>query len=131
VQRRLSDISELEDICQEIMVAVYKSRHTYQPYRPFEPWLSAIIRNVSGKHIRRNQERLATEVYVDELPEIVESSWAVEMDLRQAVERLSPAQFEAFGLIKLLGLSVAEAAKRTGASVSAIKVRTHPSVSSR
>jgi hypothetical protein len=45
LQRRLLDVNEVEDICQEVMVAVYKSRHTYQPDRPFEPWLMAIIRN--------------------------------------------------------------------------------------
>jgi hypothetical protein len=56
--------------------------------------LSAIIRNVTGKHICRNQERLAAEVYMDELPELVEGSWTADMNPRQALERLSPSQFE-------------------------------------
>jgi RNA polymerase sigma-70 factor, ECF subfamily len=46
LHRRLSGNSEIEDICQETVLAVYKSRHTYQPDRPFEPWLFAILRKV-------------------------------------------------------------------------------------
>jgi RNA polymerase sigma-70 factor, ECF subfamily len=126
LQLRLPNLNELEDICQEVMVAVYKSRHTYQPERPFEPWLFAIVRNVTANHIRRVQERSAVEVQLDELPEIlVKDSGTSEMELREAVAQLSSTQIEALGLIKLQGLSVAEAAKRTGTSASAIKVRAH------
>jgi RNA polymerase sigma-70 factor (ECF subfamily) len=115
LQRRLLDVSEVEDICQEVMVAVYKSRHTYQPDRPFELWLLAIIRNVKGKHLHRIQERMAVEVQMDELPEIlVKDGWTSEMELREALAQLSSTQLEAIGLIKLQGLSVAEAAKHTG-----------------
>jgi RNA polymerase sigma-70 factor (ECF subfamily) len=126
LQRRLPDSREVEDICQEVMVAVYKSRHTYQPNRPFEPWLFGIIRNVTGKHFRRDQERLVLEVPVDDLPELcAEDSWTPEIEWREAVGQLSFMQIEALGLTKLQGLSVAEAAKRTGTSISSIKVRVH------
>jgi RNA polymerase sigma-70 factor (ECF subfamily) len=118
----LPDSSEVEDICQEIMVAVYKSRHKYQPNRPFEPWLFAIIRNVTGKHLRRDQERLAFEVPVDDFPELcAKDSWTAEIELREAVGQLSSMQTEALGLTKLDGLSVAEAAKRTGTSIVQLK----------
>src|SRR5262249_29881663 len=93
LQRWLPDSSEVEEICQEIMVAVYKSPHTYQPNRPFESWLFAIIRNVTGKHLRRDQERLAFEVPVDELPELcAKASWTAEIELRGAVGQLSSMQ---------------------------------------
>jgi RNA polymerase sigma-70 factor (ECF subfamily) len=126
LERWVFDISEIEDICQEVMIAVYKSRHSYQPDRPFEPWLFAIIRNVTRKHIRRNQERMAVEMHIDDLPELpFQGSWALEIELRQALEHLSPTQIEAFSMTKLLGLSLAEAAQCTGASIGAIKVRAH------
>jgi RNA polymerase sigma factor (sigma-70 family) len=108
------------------MVAVYNSRHTYQPNRPFEPWLFAIIRNVTDKHLRRDQERLVFGVPVDDLPELcAEDSWTPEIELREAVGQLSSMQIEALGLTRLQGLSVGEAAKRAGASISSIKVRVH------
>jgi DNA-directed RNA polymerase specialized sigma24 family protein len=90
-----------------------------------------IIRNVTGKHFRRDQERLVLEMPMDDLPELgVEDSWTPEIELREAVGQLSFMQIEALGLTKLQGLSVAEAAKRTGTSISSIKVgfteHTHP-----
>ena len=51
LRRRLPDIRDIEDICQEVLIAVYKSRHTYQPNRPFEPWLFAIVGKVMGNHL--------------------------------------------------------------------------------
>lgn len=126
LRRRLPDIRDIEDICQEVLVAVYKSRHTYQPDRPFEPWLFAIIGKVTGNHLRRDQKRLAVQIQLDELPELCnEGTSGEESELREALEQLSPAQVEALAFTKLLGLSIDEAARRTGTSVSSMKVRVH------
>jgi RNA polymerase sigma-70 factor (ECF subfamily) len=126
LRRRLSDNSEIEDICQEAMIAVYKSRHTYQPERPFEPWLFAIVRKVSGEHFRRERQRLEFQVLVDEMPELrIEAGSSQELEVREALEQLSPTQMEALSLTKLTGLSVEEAAQRAGTSVSSMKVRVH------
>jgi RNA polymerase sigma-70 factor, ECF subfamily len=126
LRRRLSDITEIEDICQEVMIAVYKSRHTYQPERPFEPWLFAIARKVSGEHFRRERQRLEFQVLVDELPEIrIDGGSGQDLEVREALEQLSPMQIEALSLTKVSGLSVEEAARRTGTSVGSMKVRVH------
>ena len=50
VRRRLRDQADADDICQEALLAIFKSRHTYQPARPFEPWLFAIVRNVMAAY---------------------------------------------------------------------------------
>jgi RNA polymerase sigma-70 factor, ECF subfamily len=126
LRRRLSDYSEIEDICQEAMIAVYKSRHTYQPQRPFEPWLFAIIRKVTGEHFRLERQRLGFQVQVAELPEISSAGGSSnDLELREALQQLSPTQMEALGLTKVVGLSVEEAARRTGTSVGSMKVRVH------
>jgi len=126
LQRRLSDIRDIEDICQEVLVAVYKSRRTYQPNRPIEPWLFAIIRKDTGNHLRRNQKRLAVQIQLEELPELCnEGTSGGELELREALEQISSAQVEALALSKLLGLSVDQAIRRTGTSASSIKVRVH------
>ena len=126
LRRRLPDQTEVEDICQEALIAVYKSRHTYQPERPFEPWLFAIVRKVTSVHLRRNRQRLGFQVYTNEITEIcVEATSTPVVELRQALDQLSPTQVEALGLTKLLGLSVAEAARRAGTTVGAMKVRVH------
>jgi len=126
LRRRVTDHGEIEDICQEALVAVYKSRHTYQPDRPFEPWLFAIVRKVTGEHLRRDRERRGFQVQVEEMPEIlVDATAGLDMEVREALEQLSPAQMEAVGLTKLLGLSVEEAARRAGTTAGSMKVRVH------
>jgi RNA polymerase sigma-70 factor, ECF subfamily len=126
LRRRLPDIRDIEDICQEVLVAVYKSRHTYQPNRPFEPWLFAIVRKVTANHLRHDRKRLAVQIQLDELPELCnQSTSSGELELREALEQLSPAQIEALALTKLQGLSIDEAARHSGTSVSSMKVRVH------
>ena len=126
LRRRISGISDLEDICQEAMIAVYKSRHTYQPERPFEPWLFAIVRKVSGEHYRRERQRLGFQVQLEDLPEFCLDGGSVnELELHQALDQLTPTQLEAIGLTKVIGLSVEEAASRAGTSVGSMKVRVH------
>jgi RNA polymerase sigma-70 factor (ECF subfamily) len=125
LHRRLSNHSEIEDICQEVMIAVYRSRHTYQPALPFEPWLFAIVRKVSSEHFRRERQRLGFQVQVEEMPESIEGGSLNDLELREAFSQLSPTQMEALGLTKVVGLSVEEAARRTGTSVASMKVRVH------
>ena len=54
VRRRVFDQAEVDDVCQEALIAIFKSRHTYQLTLPFEPWLFAIVRNVISAYLRRN-----------------------------------------------------------------------------
>lgn len=126
LRRRIADHTEIKDICQEAMIAVYKSRHTYQPERPFEPWLFAIVRRVTGEHFRRERQRLGFQTQMDELPEMSSEGGATDaLELREAVAQLSSTQLEALGLTKVIGLSIAEAARRTGTSVGSMKLRVH------
>jgi hypothetical protein len=39
--RRLHDASEVEDAVQDVLLTVHTIRHTYDPARPFAPWLAA------------------------------------------------------------------------------------------
>ena len=126
LRRHLIDLAELEDVCQEVLIAVHKSRHTYDAERPFEPWLFAIVRRVSGEHLRRSRRQTASQVYVDDVPEIpTEDTPSLALELRGALKQLPPAQMEALNLAKLLGLSVEEASRRAGTTVGSMKVRVH------
>jgi RNA polymerase sigma factor (sigma-70 family) len=126
VRRRLFDRQEVEDVCQEALFAVYQSRHTYQAARPFEPWLFAIVRNVTGGYFRRNRLRSAWQTPVDDIPEVgTEDESGLAVEWREALGLLSPTQIEALRLTKLVGLSVAEASEHAGASVGTMKVRVH------
>ncbi|SFU60319.1 RNA polymerase sigma-70 factor, ECF subfamily [Alicyclobacillus macrosporangiidus] len=56
VHHLLENPSDLEDVVQDIYVAVYRSLPQFDPARPFGPWLTGIIRQVSAH--RRRQWRL-------------------------------------------------------------------------
>src|SRR6516164_9616495 len=70
VQRRLGflPIMDREDIVQEILLSLHAARATYDPKRPFMPWVMSIARNRMIDNARRNARRLNNEVLVDEFP---------------------------------------------------------------
>jgi RNA polymerase sigma-70 factor, ECF subfamily len=126
VRRRVHDAEEVEDICQEALLAIFRSRHTYQPARPFEPWLYAIVRNVLAAYLQRNRQRAGWHEPVGDVPEIrVEDDSSLALELQQSLSELPANQLQALELTKLSGLSLAEAASRAGTTVGSMKVRVH------
>jgi RNA polymerase sigma-70 factor, ECF subfamily len=69
LRRRVTDPHELEDVYQEVFMAIFEARHTYEPGRPFEPWLFAIARNIAADFSRKRWARSHWEELVAELPE--------------------------------------------------------------
>ena len=117
--------SMVDDAVQDTLMAVHEKRHTYDPARPFEPWLAAIARYKWIDRLRAMKsaptESLSEDVAVADHGEAVISAWSLERLLRE----LKPAQSEAIRLVKLQGLSIEEASARTGQSVSLVKVNIH------
>jgi RNA polymerase sigma-70 factor (ECF subfamily) len=126
LRRRVPDSNELDDAYQEVLMALFEARHTYERGRPLEPWLFAIARNVAADHVRRRWARASWEELVDTLPERAEHDPpSSPPDLGEALAKLPRAQREAFAMLKLEGLSLEGAAERAGVSVGALKVRAH------
>jgi RNA polymerase sigma-70 factor (ECF subfamily) len=126
LRRRIADPQETEDVYQEVLMAVFEARHTYEVGRPLEPWLFAIARNIAADHSRRRWSRARWEELVPEAPE--QGAEHGQMDtsvLREALAKLPPDQREAFSLLKFEALSLEAAAARTGISVVALKARAH------
>jgi RNA polymerase sigma-70 factor (ECF subfamily) len=115
----------VDDAVQETLIAVHEKRHTYNPERPFRPWLTAIARYKWIDRLRA-MGRQATEPLPDTLSEPShESAVTSATVLHQLLGELKPAQAEAIRLVKIDGLSVEEASARTGQSVSLVKVNIH------
>jgi RNA polymerase sigma factor (sigma-70 family) len=124
LRRRIADPNELEDVYQEVLMAVFEARHTYQPNRPFEPWLFAIARNVTADSLRRRWSRAKWEELVADAPEQpADDSSLTAPDLVDVLAQIPADQREAFELLKVDGLPVAAAAEQAGVSVAALKVR--------
>ena len=132
-QRGFVGIAEVEDLVQDVLLSVHVVRSTYDPARPFAPWLLAIVRNRLVDGARRYARIARREIQVDE--EDVTFFAAETNDdigemgdaaaVREAVRALPDGQREAIELLKLKELSLKEAAQISGTSVSALKVATH------
>lgn len=125
--RRLP-MSIAEDLAQDCLIAVHQKRHTYEPGRPFRPWLATIARYKWIDRLRA-MARKPTVSLDEELFEPAveghEASVTSAIVLEELLTRLRPAQVAAIRLVKLQGFSIEEAAAMTGQSESLVKVNIH------
>jgi DNA-directed RNA polymerase specialized sigma24 family protein len=61
-QRRFLQPSDIEDLVQDVLLSVHAVRATYDPQRPFMPWLLTIVQNRLADAARRYARRGAHEV---------------------------------------------------------------------
>lgn len=117
---------QLDDLVQDVLLALHAKRASYDPARPFLPWLAAIARYRWVDHLRK--------VYKHESDLLGENDASVESDegvveARVSLERLfvhlPPKQAEAIELVKIAGHSIREASAMTGQSESLVKVNIH------
>jgi RNA polymerase sigma-70 factor (ECF subfamily) len=129
---RLRDPAEAEDAVQDALLTLHRVRHTYDPARPFRPWLAAIAERRALDRVRRRGRRDSRESPLEGALELGREGEAEERlaagQLRAAVAELSPAQRTALQLTKIEQLSLAEASQRSGMSVGALKVATHRAI---
>jgi len=52
-RRRFLQAADIEDLVQDILLSLHAVRKTYDPGRPFLPWLIVIIRNRLAGSARR------------------------------------------------------------------------------
>src|SRR5262245_12631523 len=132
-QRALLKPQDAEDLVQDILLSLHEARRTYDPSRPFLPWVMAIARNRVADGARRYMNRSAHEVVVDRPPETfsdadpntVDGPYGDPEALRLAVKALPDGQRRAVELLKLREVSLKEAAAHSGASIAALKVSVH------
>lgn len=116
----------LDDLVQEVLISVHAKRATYDPDRPFYPWLAAIARYRWVDHLRREYRTQTQELLEDTArEESAEEVVTARISLDRLFEQLPPAQAEAIELVKIEGYSVAEASRRSGQSQSLVKVNVH------
>jgi RNA polymerase sigma-70 factor (ECF subfamily) len=118
--------NELEDIVQETLLSVHVKRHTYEPSAPVGPWLFAIARYRLIDRVRRVE---GIQVDLDAVADLSGDTDSGDPSASSDVAKLMaslPRQMRVpIELTKLEGLSVQEAALRSGMSLSAIKVGVH------
>ena len=130
LRRRLERLpEEVEDLVQELLLAIHNKRHTYDPAQPLTAWVQAIARYKLIDLLRR---RSRTDVLNDSLDDDDEllsgadnDAAEARFDIAKLLQGLPDRQRLPIMYVKLEGDSVAGTAKRTGMSESAVKVGIH------
>ena len=135
--RHFQNSGDIEDTVQEMLLTVHAVRHTYDPARPFGPWLVAIANRRVVDGLRRQGRSRAREVVLETGHETFAAPQANYHEaasearaLQEAVKSLPPGQREAVRLLKLQEMSLKEAAAASGMTVAALKVATHRALKS-
>ena len=126
--RRLGgDPSDAEDLVQETLIAVHNRRESYDQSKAFTSWAFSMARYKMIDEFRRRRVRQSVPI------EDVEDLFAADgiepasaaIDLERLMSDLSPQQRLAIRQVKIEGLSVEEAAERSGLSPSNVKISIH------
>lgn len=131
VRKRLPDVESQEEVVQDTLLCIHRDRHTYDPGRPFRPWMYAITRHRLSDHLEKQRRRSQIEVLAEAEAEDPASAETRARDprapgiLHHALAQLSKTQREIIQMLKLDGLSVTEISMRTGLTASNVKVTAH------
>jgi RNA polymerase sigma factor (sigma-70 family) len=156
VARRVcSERRDLEEIVQDTLLTVHRVRHTYDPGRPFTPWLAAIASRRSIDALRRRGRIARHELSAEEIGSRTGHESALEVgesvvqadetsvevtanrelegirvaqELEALLRRLPARQREALESVKLKEMTLAEASAASGQSVGALKVNVHRAI---
>lgn len=135
--RRHRDASDIEDAVQDILLTLHAVRHTYDPTRPFGPWLVGIASHRLVDRLRRQGRLRSRETALQPEKETFPADQANlsekaldRQDLTDAIERLPAGQRQAIRLLKIEEKSLNEAAAISGMTVASLKVATHRAIKS-
>jgi len=142
VYRMLRDLTEAEDIAQNVFVQVYKSASRYEISSKFSTWLFTIARNLSLNEIRRRSRHPAESIDAPH-PDHEDQPWhqfedkktftppesllqgELENKVLEAIAELPENQRTALLLCRQGELSYEEIAEVVGTSLSATKSLIH------
>lgn len=130
LRKRIPQLQEdVEDLVQEILLAVHSARHTYHSDEPLTAWVHAIARYKLMDFFRTRAKRESLHERLDDHEELFSESDDEPLDARRDIgkllDHLPDKQRLSILHVKLQGLSIAEAAQLTGLSESAVKVSIH------
>ena len=117
--------AQLEDLVQETLVALHSKLASWDSTRPFLPWLAAIARYRWVDHLRRLYRAQEIALDTDVTGYDDEPAIAARISLERLLMVLSEPQARVITLVKIEGLSIAEASQATGQSESLVKVNIH------
>jgi RNA polymerase sigma-70 factor, ECF subfamily len=121
----LRDRSEAEDATQDCFVRAFRFIKSYKGRSKFTTWLLSIARNCAVDEMRRGgrRRRIEQKLQVSRPGRSPEHTSRIEV--REALQHLSPELREPVVLIDMLGLSYTEAGRVLGSPTGTVKSRVH------
>ncbi len=117
--------SAVDDLVQDTLISLHRKRATYEPSRPFIPWLAAIARYRWVDQLRKTYRADETELVAELSVPSDESGMIARISIDRLLEHLPEKQADVIRMVKIDGLSVSEASIRTGQSEPLVKVNIH------
>ena len=121
---RRSAPHQIDDLVQETLVSMHRKLATWDPSRPFLPWLAAIARYRWIDMLRRQRDEAElgdNDAAVGAADEAVHAKLSID----HLLALLPPRQAQAITLVKIEGASISEASRISGQSESLVKVNIH------
>lgn len=118
--------AEVEDIVQEVLLAIHLKRESWDPALPFTPWLNAVMRYKVIDALRRGGGRV--NVPIEDFLEVIpapEENHADRGDATRLVARLEARPRAIVEAISLQGQSAGEVAAAMNMSEGAVRVALH------
>lgn len=131
VYGRINQKDQIEDIVQEVLLAMHRARHSYDRTRSFSAWMFAIASHKVIDYFRSLKRRGNVvgeeEAFMDNIAidDNETDRLALRDELDNALSKLPPKMKESVEMLKLYGYSLKEAAHLLGVSVPAVKVSAH------
>jgi len=125
LRRRVRDDATADDLTQETLLKVYRSRATLRDDTRLEAWLYRVARTTLVDHYRRRRptEELPPALAAESRDEIAAMRAAMAASLPRFLDELPEAYREPVRLAELEGLPLAKIALRMNLSLTAVKSR--------
>ena len=125
LRSRFGDHAWVEDCTQECLVTIHRARHSYDPARPFRPWLFALVKHKAIDVLRHRSFRVAHEAAGEAVETAAAPADGTEhrIDAAALLDRLPDGDRAALVMTKIEGMTVEQAAERLGVTPSAVKSR--------
>ena len=125
IRRRVRDDATADDIAQDTLMKVYRSRAALRDGQRIEAWLYRIARTTLADHYRRNRpgEELPADLVGEAEASPSDVTAVMTRALRHFLDELPEIYREPVRLAEFEGLPLAKIALRLGLSLTAVKSR--------
>lgn len=121
---------DVEDVVQEVLLAIHLKRHTWDQTRPIGPWISTIARNKIIDCLRRRGKRV--EIPIEDFLETLAAEQAEAEPDQQEIDHLllslGERQRDIVKSLSLEGSSIKQTAQRLNMTEVAVRVTLHRSL---